>query len=44
VVFFMASLPVAFVSTIAAVACWFLAWPMQIVLNRNRPADADDWF
>jgi uncharacterized membrane protein len=43
--FLLASVPVAFVSTGAAVAVWFLSVPVQILwLNRRMPPEAADWF
>jgi uncharacterized membrane protein len=44
VAFMLLSVPVAFLNTIAAVVCWFLAVPIQVVLDRYRPAGAEDWF
>jgi uncharacterized membrane protein len=44
VVFFVLSVPVAFLSTVAAVIVWFLAVPGLAVLDRRRPAEATDWF
>jgi hypothetical protein len=44
VVFLLASVPVAFLSTIAAVGVWFLSVPGQLVLDRRRPPDAAEWF
>jgi uncharacterized membrane protein len=41
VVFFLLSVPVAFVSTSLAVAVWFGGIPFQIVTNRWKPPDAD---
>jgi len=41
VLFFLVSVPVAFVSTVLAVACWFLAIPFQAVAMRWRPPGAD---
>ena len=41
VVFFLLSVPVAFVSTGLAVACWFGAIPFQIVTRRWRPENAE---
>jgi TMEM175 potassium channel family protein len=41
VVFFLLSVPVAFVSTSLAVAVWFGGIPFQIVANRWKPPDAD---
>jgi TMEM175 potassium channel family protein len=43
-VFFLASVPVAFIGSALAVATWFLAGPAQIALDRSRPPDAADWF
>jgi uncharacterized membrane protein len=43
VVCFVASVPVAFVSTAAAVAVWFLSVPIGIELNRRKPAEADEY-
>ena len=44
VVFFVLSMPVAFVSTGVAVAFWFLAVPVQLVLDRRvKPAAADEY-
>jgi uncharacterized membrane protein len=41
VVFFLASIPVAFVSTTAAVLVWFLFFPFQyLVLEPRRPKGA----
>jgi uncharacterized membrane protein len=44
VVFFVLSVPVAFLNTVAAVIVWFLAVPGLALLDRNRPAEAADWF
>jgi uncharacterized membrane protein len=44
VVFFVLSVPIAFLSTVAAVIFWFLAAPVQLLLNRFRPAEAAGWF
>jgi uncharacterized membrane protein len=44
VVFFVLSVPVAFLNTVAAVIVWFLAAPGLAVLDRYRPAEAADWF
>jgi uncharacterized membrane protein len=41
VLFFLLSIPLAFISTVLAVACWFLAIPFQIVAQRWRPPGAD---
>ena len=44
VVFMVLSMPVAFVSSLAAVVMWFAAAPAQVlILNRRKPADADDY-
>jgi uncharacterized membrane protein len=42
VIFFAASMPVAFLNTTLAVATWFLAIPFQVVANRWKPAGADE--
>jgi uncharacterized membrane protein len=42
VIFFVASVPVAFLSTTVAVVCWFGAIPLQAVANRWKPEGADD--
>jgi uncharacterized membrane protein len=43
VIFFLLSIPVAFVSTVAAVAVWFLALPAQVfVFDRHKPPRADE--
>jgi uncharacterized membrane protein len=44
VVFFLLSIPLAFLNTVVAVACWFLAVPVQVVLDRRRPEEAAGWF
>ena len=44
VVFFLLSMPLAFLSSTAAVACWFLTVPVQVVLDRRRPEEAAEWF
>ena len=42
-VFFLLSVPVAFVSSGAAVALWFATVPFQIlVLDRRKPAGVDE--
>jgi uncharacterized membrane protein len=41
VVFFLISVPVAFVSTGLAVVIWFGGLPLQILSNRWKPEDAD---
>jgi uncharacterized membrane protein len=40
VLMFALSIPVAFVDTRLAIAMWFLAIPLGMLLNRRRPADA----
>jgi uncharacterized membrane protein len=44
VLFFLLSVPVAFVSTELAVACWFLTLPFAIISDRWKPAGAEDFF
>jgi TMEM175 potassium channel family protein len=44
VVFFLLSVPIAFVSTSLAVACWFLGIPFAIIANRWKPPAADRFF
>ena len=44
VLLFVASVPVAFVYPWLAVAVWFLAWPLQMLRNRRRPAQFDRYF
>jgi uncharacterized membrane protein len=44
VLFFLGSVPVAFVSTDLAVACWFLGIPFAIVSQRWKPAGTDRYF
>jgi TMEM175 potassium channel family protein len=45
VLFLVASVPIAFLSTGLAVATWFLSVPVQILwLNRRMPPNAADWF
>jgi TMEM175 potassium channel family protein len=41
VVFFLASVPVAFASTTVAVCVWFLGIPYGIAADRRKPAQAD---
>lgn len=43
VVFFMVSIPVAFVNTGLAVAVWFLGVPLGAYMDRGKPAGADDY-
>jgi hypothetical protein len=43
VVFFVLSIPVAFVNTVAAVAVWFLAISLQmLVFDRRKPPRTDE--
>ena len=44
VLFFVVSIPIAFVETYAAIAVWFLAVPGEILLDRAKPDDFDDAF
>ena len=44
VVFFLASVPVAFASTTLAVGIWFLGIPFGILADRWKPAGADRFF
>jgi uncharacterized membrane protein len=45
VAFLLASVPVAFLSSVLAVVLWFVSVPVQLlVLDRNRPAQASDWY
>jgi uncharacterized membrane protein len=44
VLLFAASLPLAFVYPWIAVALWFLAWPLQSLRDRRRPAEFDRYF
>ena len=41
VVFFLISVPLAFVSTALAVVVWFAGIPLQVLSNRWKPKDAD---
>ena len=41
VIFFLLSIPIAFVSTTVAVIFWFGAVPFQLVIARRKPDDAD---
>ena len=43
VIFFMISVPVAFLSTTVAVACWFAVIPLQGVSSRWKPKRADEF-
>jgi uncharacterized membrane protein len=42
VIFFAASIPVAFLSTTFAVATWFLVIPFLVIANRWKPERADE--
>jgi uncharacterized membrane protein len=42
VLFFMLSIPVAFVSTTLAVCCWFLGIPLAAIANRWKPEGTDE--
>jgi uncharacterized membrane protein len=42
VLFFLASVPVAFISTVLAVGVWFLVGPFEILTNRRKPEGADE--
>ena len=42
VLFFLLSIPVAFVSTTLAVCCWFLGIPLAAVADRWKPEGADE--
>jgi uncharacterized membrane protein len=42
VIFFAASMPVAFLNTTIAVATWFLVIPFEVIANRWKPAGADE--
>jgi uncharacterized membrane protein len=44
VVFFLLSVPVAYIGTGWAVACWFLGLPFAIISERWRPAAAAQYF
>ena len=43
VIFFVISIPLAFVSTTLAVLSWFLAIPYQVFEARKKPAHADEY-
>ena len=43
VIFFVLSIPLAFVSTTLAVLSWFLAIPYQLFEARKKPAHADEY-
>jgi uncharacterized membrane protein len=42
VIFFILSIPVAFVSTPLAVCCWFLGIPLAAIAGRWKPEGADE--
>jgi uncharacterized membrane protein len=42
VLFFLLSIPVAFVSTTLAVCCWFLGIPLAAIADRWKPEGADE--
>ena len=42
VVFFMLSIPVAFLSTTVAACCWFLGLPFAAIAQRWKPEGADE--
>ena len=42
VIFFILSIPVAFVSTPLAVCCWFLGIPLSAIAERWKPEGADE--
>jgi uncharacterized membrane protein len=42
VLFFLLSIPVAFVSTTVAACCWFLGIPLAAVAQRWKPEGADE--
>jgi uncharacterized membrane protein len=42
VLFFLLSIPVAFVSTTVAACCWFLGLPFGIIAERWKPEGADE--
>jgi len=42
VLFFMVSIPIAFVSTTLAVCVWFLGIPLAAISERWKPEDADE--
>jgi uncharacterized membrane protein len=44
VVFFLLSVPVAFIGTEWAVACWFLGIPFSMISARWRPAGAERYY
>ena len=43
VFFFLLSIPLAFVSTSLAVAFWFVGVPAQLIYNRWKPENADEY-
>jgi uncharacterized membrane protein len=44
VLFFVLSIPVAFLSTTAAVLMWFGPVPFSLIIRRWRPVEADEYF
>jgi uncharacterized membrane protein len=44
VLFFVASIPLAFLNPTVAIIFWFGAVPGQVVLARGKPADFDEYF
>lgn len=44
VIFFIGSIPVAFLSTTVAVLLWFSGIPIHLLFSRWRPASVDDYF
>ena len=44
VIFFLASVPVAFVSTTLAVVVWFGGIPFQLATRGRKPAEADRFY
>jgi uncharacterized membrane protein len=42
VIFFLLSIPVAFISTTLAVCCWFLGIPLAAIAERWKPEGADE--
>jgi uncharacterized membrane protein len=41
VLMFLLSVPIAFVSSVLAVVCWFLTYPAELLLDARKPVDAD---
>ena len=42
VIFFVASIPFAFISTTLAVVIWFLGIPLGVLADRWKPEGADE--